>query len=307
MIGELAGTSIWSVNATKSVVENNHQVAGTITVTNPAAIAQTFTVSDVLSDGSIVSVNCPSYTVAAGAKVDCTYSAAKSGITLNTATISAPGNADVKATAPVSYSAKVIGTESVTLADPSQGSYSQLISDSQPVQFTQNFNCSADRSHYTNGSFTATVPNTATLTGSEGTFGVNLTATAQVVITCMNPFETATGAGKKYPGSSNWFMYTGYTTSKVDLIAGQHHDAGDITMTRTSTHTVITIVTQNGFSWADVEGNLKIQDFDSEPKAYVAPGSFKHKFEVSGNTVKVSIPGTKAKFYGIHGDMRRPL
>jgi hypothetical protein len=306
LIGELAGTSIWTVAATKSVTESKHLVSGTITVKNPAAIAQTFSVSDVLSDKSPVDVNCPRYTLAAGDDVECSYSAAKSGITLNTATILAPGNAGVVATASVSYTATVRGDERMTLADPSQGGYSRVISDSQPVNFTQNFNCSADRKHYDkNGFFTATVTNIATLTGAAGP---DLSANANVVVTCRNPWaeETATGAGKQYPGSSNWFMYTGYTTSKVDLIAGQHHDAGDIFMTRTSTGTTIRIVLQNGFRWDDVKDNLKIQDFDSEPKTYVEPGSYKHKFKVSGNTVTVTIPGTRAKFYGIHADTERP-
>lgn len=265
-----------------------------------------------LSDGTKANVSCPSYSVAANDRVTCTYTASPTSATATSyavvVTSTTEGVAGNTAMATITWKANTSGAGTVTLADPIQGDLdiggcSQPISDTHSVKFEQKFNCSAIPSRYTNGSFTAKVLNTATLQGS----GVHKTATAQIVITCKNPFETATGAGKKYPGSSNWFMYTGYTTSKVDLIAGQHHDAGDITMTRTSTHTVITIVTQNGFSWADVEGNLKIQDFDSEPKAYVAPGSFKYKFEVSGNTVKVSIPGTKAKFYGIHGDMRRPL
>jgi hypothetical protein len=100
-------------------------------------------------------------------------------------------------------------------------------------------------------------------------------------------------------------MYTAHTTNKVDLIAGQYYDAGDIFMTRSGGITSISIVLHDGFRWADVEANLKIQPFDSEPKTGVPPGSFEYKWPVSGNTVTVQISGTKAKFYGIHGDMER--
>jgi hypothetical protein len=115
--------------------------------------------------------------------------------------------------------------------------------------------------------------------------------------------ETLSGFGTRYPNTSNWFMYTPYTTSKVDLVAGRdHQDAGDIFMSRASGVTTIRIVLHSGWSWDDVAENLKIQPFDSAPKSYVEPGSFRYKYTVSGNTVTVTIPGTKAKFYGIHGD-----
>ena len=117
--------------------------------------------------------------------------------------------------------------------------------------------------------------------------------------------ETAVGAGIRYPNTSNWFMYTPYTTNKVDLIAGQHYDAGDIFMSRTSTHTTFRIVMQNGFTWAGAAENLKINPFASAPTAWLQPGAFLYKFTVSGNTVVVTIPGTSARFYGIHGDVGR--
>jgi hypothetical protein len=100
-------------------------------------------------------------------------------------------------------------------------------------------------------------------------------------------------------------MYTAYTTAKVNLIAGQNYDAGDIFMTRSGGITSIRIVLHDGFRWADVAGNLKIHPFVSAPTASVAPGKFQYKWKVSGNTVTVQIPSTTAKFYGIHGDVER--
>jgi hypothetical protein len=119
--------------------------------------------------------------------------------------------------------------------------------------------------------------------------------------------ETAVGAGTRYPDTKNWFTYTPYTTNKVDLIAGQHFDAGDIFMSRSGSTTSIRIVLHDGYRWADVEENLKIQPFASAPTAWMPPGGFLHKFTVSGNTVTVQLPGTTAKFYGIHGDVERLL
>jgi hypothetical protein len=118
--------------------------------------------------------------------------------------------------------------------------------------------------------------------------------------------ETATGAGTQWPGTSNWFMYTKFSASKVDLIAGQHHDAGDITMRNLSkTSTEITITLQNGFDFAGAQSNLKIHPMSRPPLDYVQPGAFTHKFTVSGQTVKVTVP--TAAFYGIHADVLGPL
>jgi hypothetical protein len=119
--------------------------------------------------------------------------------------------------------------------------------------------------------------------------------------------ETASGAGFRYPNTSNWFMYSPYKTTKTDLIAGQFYDAGDIYMSRTSTSTIIRIELQNGFQWAGAAENLKINPYLTAPTDYVQPGAFMYKFTVSGNVVTVTIPGTSAKFYGIHGDVMRPL
>ena len=108
--------------ATKSESLGNYKVTGTITITNPGAVAQSFTISDVLDDGTVATVRCPAYTVPAAVagvpgKVECTYSAAPTAgsATLNTVTVSAAGNADVTATAPVSFTENLIGLDSVAL------------------------------------------------------------------------------------------------------------------------------------------------------------------------------------------------
>ena len=304
--GQVAGTSTWNVVATKTVTDGPASVAGTITVGNPNAFAVSFSVADVLNDGTTASVTCPNSSVAAGGSVVCTYSASPAGMTatLNTATVSVTGQSAVVATAPVSFTANVSGDASTTLAD-ARFTYSQSISNSATVPFPETFTCPSDASLYNaSGIYTVTHPNTATLTGAS----TNLTASASVTVTCTRQMwagETATGAGTRYPNTSNWFMYSPYTTSKINLIAGQFYDAGDIYMSRTTTHTTIRIVLHAGWRWAPVAQNLKIQPFDSAPRTYVEPGTFQYKYTVSGNTITVTIPGTRARFYGIHGDVER--
>ena len=304
----------WNVGATKSVVENNYKVTGKITIYNPAAITQTFNVTDELDKpvGTMADVDCnsdlagnqSSATVPANSTYECTYTASTATATLNTATVKAAGNGDIKATAPVSYTANVIGDESVTLADPLL-SYSKLISGNTAETFPRTFTCPTDPTKYTNYTFIKEIKNTATLTGAN----TNLSKDATVKFTCTYPWraETATGAGIRYPGTSNWFMYTAYNTSKVDLIAGQHYDAGDIYMTRSGGNTFINITLASGFRFANVSQNLKVQPFASAPKSYVQPGAFKYKFSVAQgtSTYSVKIPGDTAKFYGIHADVER--
>jgi hypothetical protein len=305
--------STWSVGATKSVVEDNYEVTGEITISNPNSQAVGFSVTDELDDGTMADVDCDpntagnqaSGTVPAKGSAECSYTASTATATLNSATVSAPGNSNVVATAPVSYTAKVVGDETVTLADPLL-SYSKMISGNTTETFPKTFTCPTDPTKYTNFVFTKTITNTATLTGPNN----NLSKSAEVKFTCTYPWrgETTTGAGPRYPGTSNWFMYTAFTTNKVDLIAGQHYDAGDIFMTRNGTSTYIKITLHNGFRWANVSQNLKIQDFANAPTKYIQPGQFKYKFTVTPQstvTYTAKIPGTTAKFYGIHADVER--
>ena len=310
-------TSTWKVDATKKVVEDNYKVTGDIIISNPSAVAQPFTnVADKLNDpaNTVAAVDCDpvaggnqtSAKVDPGKSVTCTYSASAKGATLNTATVSAPGNNDVTATATVGYSPIVKGYEQLTLSDPRLG-YSQVISDTTSFSKNETFKCSSNPADYTNYLDTDKYENKAML--STGTTTVK-EAKAEVTVTCKYPWraETATGAGTRYPGTSNWFMYTAYQTTKVDLIAGQKYDAGDIYMTRPGDgNTYIEVKLASGFRFANVQQNLKIQPFASAPKNYVQPGAFQYKFSVpqSTSTYKAKIPGITARFYGIHADVER--
>ena len=310
--------STWKVDATKSVVEDNYKVTGKITINNPAAIDQTFSVSDELDKpaGTMADVDCDpntdgnqdSGTVAAGGSVECSYTASTKDATKNTATVKAPGNAAVVATAPVEYTAHVDGDDKVTLADP-RFTYSELISDSKTKTFPETFTCPTDRASYdANNMLTKTFKNTATLKGEK----TNLSKEATVTLKCRYPWvgETATGYGKTYTGTSNWFMVTKFPTTTappVNLIAGQHYDAGDITFTRNGT-TTIKITLHDGFRFANVANNLKIQDFTTERPPYKAPGQFKYKFNCSQASNTCTATGlTNAPYYGIHVDVERKV
>jgi hypothetical protein len=333
VLGQTAGSTTWTVTAERTVADGNYRVTGTITVTNPNPIAVDFTVTDVLNDNTEAVVTCPGTgnntgTVLANSFVTCTYTALPSGgtATLNTATVTETtptglaGGQDQKA---VSFTPNVIGDESVTLADPRFG-YSQLISGTTSPTFPETFPCPSDPTLYTNGTYTRTETNTATLTGDN----TDLTRQAHVTITCRLEWadETATGFGTVYPNTSNWFMYTAYTTSSVRLVAGRDHQhAGDIFMSRSgsgpSTITTIRIVLRTGWQWADVGEVLKIQPFASRPTTYLEPGGFQYKFtapnitNVPGSTVDFAADNRtvtvtirdRSSFYGIHGDVERRL
>lgn len=319
-IGTTAGSSTWTVTATRiEGAATNHEVSGTITVTNPAGSApKTFSVSDVMN-GTTAAVVCPTNTLAGGETTTCTYSAAVAGATVNTATVSTPGFADVIATADVNYTSSFTGDETVTLADP-RFSYSQVISSSKTVTFPETFPCPSDVTLYVNGTYSYTVTNTATLKGDE----TDLTRTATVRVTCtkpQGPTETATGAGFPWAATqgapNNWFMYTPWVTTGghrgisaaatstqpagTNLIAGQHYIAGRITGTRGTTTTIV--ITLNS-AWGFADGSdMKVNPMScTTGQPYVSPGQFAvHKDIVDGaTTITVSgLPNTAC--YGIHG------
>ena len=322
--GAFLGTSTWSVTAVKSVSLGNYQVTGSISVFNPNSYPVSFSVSDVMNDGTAASVTCPTTTAGAGATVVCSYTASPAGATatLNTATITSltSGVPGATATAAVAFAATTVGDDTVTLGD-ARFSYSQSISASSAPTFPENFSCPADTGQYVNGSYSFSVVNTATLLGAS----TNLSASATVNVTCRSQqwaTGTATGAGIQWPGTNNWFMYTPYTTAKVNLIYGQFYDAGDIYMSRTgsgsSTRTIIRITLHAGYRWASVAEVLKIQPMRNAPTTYLEPGQFQYKFtapnisNLSGATVSfgtdgsviVSIPGSW-NYLGIHGSVQR--
>jgi hypothetical protein len=181
--GQKAGSVTWKVEATKEETLGSYQVVGKIKITNPAAVDQAFTVGDVLDDGTPAAVSCPANTVPAGGTLECTYTASPSGATAteNKATVSAAGNADQVATATINWTENVKGYKQGVLSD-GRFQYEATIDSSTTKAFEETFSCSADSSLYKDGVYQYTVVNEALLDG-----GINLSASAKVVVTCFAP------------------------------------------------------------------------------------------------------------------------
>ena len=323
--GQTAGTSTWTVTATR--VEGsatNHVVSGTITVSNPAGgITRTFSVVDTLDTTPLTdaAVTCPKYTIDPGEDVVCSYSVQAAGATLNTATVSVDGLPDVSATAAVSYTLdNYTGDETVTLADPRLG-VSQQVSSTTTLNIPETFACPSDLANYTNGTYTRTEPNTATLTGAN----TNLSRSAQVVITCTVPAargETATGAGLPWSATqgapNTWFMYTpwattgsyrgisaaasGSTPAGTNLIAGRTIVAGRITGTRSGSSSSITITLNSTFKFGAGTDNVKLIPMScTTAQPYVQPGAFTVKRTASASASAITVTGLpNTACYGIH-------
>lgn len=129
--------------------------------------------------------------------------------------------------------------------------------------------------------------------------------------------ETATGQGLPWyltrRAPQNWFMYTQWSAlsggGTVNLIAGQHYDAGDITGTRgaTANSTTLVITLSSAFRFAAGTNNVKINPMScTTNQTYVQPGQFsvKRTALVSANSITVSgLANTDC--YGIHVDVER--
>src|SRR5690606_34943730 len=101
----------------------------------------------------------------------------------------------------------LIGDDEVVVDDDrdTEGQFPDTISDDATYDYSESFSCSRNIDDYTNGEYSYTVTNIATLVGDN----TNLSDNASVVVTCKLRYEdeTATGAGLGWPGA-NWFMYT---------------------------------------------------------------------------------------------------
>ena len=225
--GQVAGSTTWTVNADKTVTDGNYQVTGTIMITNPAAIPQSFDVSDALDDSTIANVDCDANTtgdqttgtIPAGDKVTCSYTASPNdgSATKNTATVKAVGNADQTATADVLFTPNVIGDDTVTLGDPHLN-ISESISDDTTKTPTEQFTCpTAGQANYVNGQYQFTVPNTATLTGPN----TNLSANANVTVTCYVQFGKTMGFWGNTNGQALLAANSAFSSANAVTLGGE--------------------------------------------------------------------------------------
>ena len=129
---------------------------------------------------------------------------------------------------------------------------------------------------------------------------------------CWNPGqmcyeeETAWADGEPYnpdePG--NWATYTPYYGEEqtVTLYAGQTMDAGTVHFSAPEDGDVTITITLGG-SWyfADVDENVKIQDYIDAPSGNPQPGHFDWKYNAEESPFSASVP--QNNFYGVHVDL----
>lgn len=114
--------------------------------------------------------------------------------------------------------------------------------------------------------------------------------------------ETAWADGDLYnaDGKGNWATYTPYVAdSIVTLYAGQTMDAGTVAFSASDGGNVtITITLNEGWRFADVDENVKIQDYATAPSGNPSPGLFAHKGDAAGSPFSITVPLNN--YYGVH-------
>ncbi len=230
----LAGESVdhgYLVSVTQDVDEYGYRAYGNIQIVNPAPIAMTATLTDVLSNSvsptitgcSVGTLVGSTLTVPAGSTATCSYAADLADETdlVNTATLTLngigfTGTADVVFGAP-----SVVGYPSVNVDDTNGMSWFTSASNAWP--YTKAFTCPTEESFYTDGVFTITHPNTATIreTGQWDD--------ALVTVECTFPWEGLTpGYWKNH--LEDWVEYTpGDLVSSVFDTTG-YEDLGSATL-----------------------------------------------------------------------------
>ena len=265
-------------------------------------------------------------TIPAGGDATCIYRATPENETYreNTAQITAAGNPAFTAGATLEWTMTQIGPTETTLTDDiwNDGTLDleKVIEAGGTDHLYTDVVCPLSSSGlYVNGVYAFSIPNWAYLDSEVPYLHLEDDATVDVTCTQVWASETATGAGTRYnkPPSdknANWFMFTPFTTAKVDLIAGggqypkagTYYDAGDIFMERVNGGTKITIILASGWRWANVTNNVKINPYTKATNNWVPPGSFKYKYTATTMTFVTNpiVPST-AGWFGIHCDVQR--
>lgn len=120
---------------------------------------------------------------------------------------------------------------------------------------------------------------------------------------CLWKEETAWAAGPRYVSRGNWATYTPYQSNEpVMLYAGQHMEAGTVAFSGVEDgYVTITISLNEGWRFAPVPENVKIQGYASAPSKTPSPGGFAWKSTESGDYAEIVVPASN--FYGVHVDV----
>ena len=140
--GGNAGTSTWTVVATKHVTTGNFGVSGTVSITNDNMFAVPFFIANSLDDGTGIVVGCPSLSVPADSSLECTFTASPTNASATKVTALVTPTDGIlgaqQATAAVSFATHLIGDETVTVDDDrdTDGQFPAQISGSTHVHAT---------------------------------------------------------------------------------------------------------------------------------------------------------------------------
>ena len=197
--GQTAGSSTWTVTATKTLTDSGYRVEGEVVIDNADDDARTFEeVTVELDDGTPVTVDCPTTTVPAGDSVVCTFEADPEDDSATLATVNVVGDVlpVAETTAEVVWSISESGDDEVVLADE-RLDVEETIDETTTLTLPETFSCPTDATLYTDGRvYDRTETNTATLTGDEtdledsATVAVNCTRT--VVLSSQPPSPSPT-------------------------------------------------------------------------------------------------------------------
>lgn len=111
--------------------------------------------------------------------------------------------------------------------------------------------------------------------------------------------ETAWGGDSEGEGNAWWYYFDTNGDSTQDITAGQHHTAGQVTVSDCADDEVtITITLTDGWQLQDVEESVKIEGYDSIPTSRPSAGSFTYKGE------ELVVNFDCYEFYAIHLDVQ---
>jgi hypothetical protein len=220
----------YTIDLDQTVTDSDFAVSGVITIFNPdpgnsATIAS---VTDTVSGGINATVSgCTSTTVPPGGTVTCNYTASlpNKDSRTNTATVTTSGKVGGgSGTAAVTFGAPTTtgGPSSVNVGDDNGSadtgddrSFGPFDGDAS-TGYDRTFTCSSNPSDYTNGTYSYTVVNTATIVET------NDSDTATVTVNCYAPVVSK-NANTSLTRSWTWTIDKSVDQSSLTLSTGQSH------------------------------------------------------------------------------------
>jgi hypothetical protein len=119
--------------------------------------------------------------------------------------------------------------------------------------------------------------------------------------------ETAWSEGTRYLQKGDWATYTMWTPgAEATLYAGKTMEAGTVVFSQVDVvdgDVTITITLDEGWRFADVEENVKIEGYESPPTRKPNLGKFTWKADADTNPFSIVVDA--AGYYGVHVDVER--